>query len=57
MNRTRAVSEDWVVGSLDVSSLYPSLDIETCALVVTFAMYHSEYSFGKLDWQEIGLYL
>ena len=46
-----------MVGSLDVESLYPSLDITRCAKVVSRKLYESDLRFSDLNWMEIGLYL
>ena len=47
----------WAIGSLDVKSLYPSLDIPTCARVVGERLYKSKLEFVGLDWKEIALYI
>ena len=47
----------WTVGSLDVDSLYPSLNIERCAAVVKRRLIESELVFEHLQWKEIVLYL
>ena len=57
VNADRVVDRDWVVGSLDVDALYPSLDIERCARVVCDRLFESDLKFEKLDWKEIALYL
>ena len=46
-----------MVGSLDVKSLYPSLDIVVCGVVVAKALWESDLIFKGLRWQEIALYL
>ena len=46
-----------MVGSLDIDSLYPSLDITRCAKVVSKKLYKSDLKFPDLNWMEIGLYL
>ena len=46
-----------MVGSLDVESLYPSLDITRCAKVVSRKLYESDLKFTDLNWKEIALYL
>ena len=51
------VQKTWVVGSLDVDSLYPSLDIARCARVVRSRLESSELVFEHLKWKEIALYL
>ena len=51
------VSEDWVVGSTDIVSLYPSLDVKRCAKVIRNELYASNLVFRNLMWKEIALYL
>ena len=51
------VREKWVVGSMDITSLYPSLDIKRCAKVVRNELYASKLIFRNLQWKEISLYL
>ena len=41
------VHENWVVGSLDVEALYPSLDIDECAKVIGNVLHDSKTSSGK----------
>ena len=53
----KTVTENCIVGSLDVDALYPSLDIERCARVVGQKLYDSDLTFPLLDWREISLYL
>ena len=53
----RDVKEDWVVGSLDVESLYPSLDIPRCVEVIKRKLEESNLVFENLTWKEISLYL
>ena len=48
VNRNQVVDGEWIVGSLDVNSLYPSLDIDRCARVVSEKLFHSDLKFGKL---------
>ena len=57
VNRHWDVQEDWVVGSLDVDALYPSLDIGLCAEVVCRKLFESDIQFVGLAWREIALYL
>ena len=47
----------WAVGSLDVRSLYPSLDIPVCARIVGEELYKSRLDFVGLDGREIALYI
>ena len=51
------LNDKHVIGSLDIEALYPSLDIEKCASVVSEKLYESEITFANLQWEEIGLYL
>ena len=57
VNREEDVQKTWVVGSLDVDALYPSLDIERCAEVVSRKLFESDITFKGLSWKEIALYL
>ena len=57
VNIGRDADPRWIVGSLDVVSLYPSLDIDVCAVGVALALIVSDIQFDKLRWSEIGLYL
>ena len=56
VNICRDVDRRWVVGSLDVKSLYPSLDI-VCGVVVAKALWESDLAFKGLHWLEVALYL
>ena len=51
------VEPDWIVGSLDVAALYPSLDIPICAKVISDKLFNSELTFLNLNWKEIALYI
>ena len=57
LNQSGKLNENCIVGSLDIDSLYPSLDISRCARVVSQKLYDSDLKFPGLDWREIGLYL
>ena len=57
MNKERTVDSQWVVASLDIVSLYPSIDVKRCAAVVRMCLYESELVFDQLVWKEIALYL
>ena len=57
VNSSQVVSGEWIVGSLDVDSLYPSLDIRHSVRVVREVLFDSDLKFEKLDWKEIALYL
>ena len=49
--------KEWVVGSLDVEALYPSLDVDECAKVVGETLYNSKITVEHLQWKDIALYL
>ena len=51
------VDKDWIVCSLDVEALYPSLDIEECAKVIEQQLIESPFEVTGLNWIEIALYL
>lgn len=57
VNTDRDADDRWVVGSLDVDSLYPSLDVEVCSLVVAKELMESDVVLDNLCWREIALYL
>ena len=57
VNRVRDADPRWVVGSLDVVSLYPSLDIEVCSIMVARALMDSDLVFKGVNWMEVALYL
>ena len=57
VNEEREADERWVVMSLDVESLYPSLDIDVCSFVVAQEMNNSDLVLENLAWREIALYL
>ena len=57
VNSNQVIDKEWIVGSLDVDSLYPSLDIDRCARVVSEKLFRSDLKFEKLVWKEIALYL
>ena len=42
-----------MVGSLDVDSLYPSLDVKQCVNVVKKKLLDSDLVFENLVWKEI----
>ena len=53
----RTVDKNWIVCSLDVEALYPSLDIKECARVIEERMLQSNFEVEGLRWTEISLYL
>ena len=46
-----------MIGSLDVESLYPSLNIDRCVEVIKQKLFLSRMEFSNLQWKEIALYL
>lgn len=57
LNQGGQINQEWVVGSLDVESLYPSLDVKRCARVIRDKLYESNLGFADLQWKEIALYI
>ena len=57
INEAGEADRRWIVGSLDVDSLYPSLDIVVCSVVVAKVMIESDIDIRNLCWKEIALYL
>ena len=51
------MTEELVIGSLDIEALYPSLDIDVCAFLANKRLYESGIEFGDLQWEEMMLYL
>ena len=51
------VNDKWVIGSLDVESLYPSLNIPKCVEVIKKKLISCTMDFENLEWKEIMLYL
>ena len=51
------IKMEYVVGSLDVEALYPSLDVTLCAKVVGNMLYESNIQIDNLTVKEITLYL
>ena len=51
------IDEGWVIISLDVDALYPSLDIKECSIVIEEKLKLSEFEVEGLRWTEIALYL
>ena len=51
------ISKEWVVCSLDVEALYPSLDIQECSRVIEKELFQSDFDIKGLKWTEIALYL
>ena len=51
------VNKNWVVCSLDVDALYPSLDIQECCRVIEEKLCNSNFIIEGLQWTEIALYL
>ena len=53
----KEVNKEWVVCSLDVEALYPSLDIQECSRVIEETLMQTEFKIEGLRWTEIVLYL
>ena len=53
----RVVDEEWMVASLDIDALYPSLDVKKCTEVIVNKLYESDVIFEGLQWMDIVLYL
>ena len=51
------VSKEWIVSSLDVNALYPSLDITECTRVIEEKLLQANFTIKNLRWTEIALYL
>ena len=51
------VDKNWIVCSLDVDALYPSLEIDECAKVIEQQLLGAEFEVKGLKWTEITLYL
>ena len=51
------IDNEWIIGSLDIEALYPSLDIDVCAGIANMVLYNSGIKFNDLKWKEIMLYL
>ena len=49
--------EDTIIGFLDVKALYPSLDIDFTAEIVSKEFYNSGVKIENMDYDELGLYL
>ena len=56
-NGETPVDKNWIVGSLDIEALYPSLDVAICAEIAGNELYASAIQFNNLQWKEIVLYL
>ena len=53
----KTINDKWIVCSLDVEALYPSLDIEECARVIEEQLFQADFEVDGLRWTEIALYL
>ena len=51
------IAKNWIVCSLDVEALYPSLDIKECASVIEQQLIQTDFKIEGLRWTEIALYL
>ena len=56
-NNNDELNNDSVIGSLDVKSLYPSLDMESSIYIVCEKFYQSDICIKNIDYEELGLYL
>ena len=53
----KGVRSTYIVGSMDVEALYPSLDIDFTVEKVGELLYESDVCIKGIDYQELGLYL
>ena len=51
------IDKEWIICSLDVEALYPSLDMKECARVIEEQLNQSDFKIEGLKWTEIALYL
>ena len=56
-NENTLVEENWIVGSLDIEALFPSLDVAVCAEIAGRVLFESTIEFRNLQWKEIMMYL
>ena len=56
-NQNGDIDKDTVVGSMDVKSLYPSLDIEYTIQIVSDEFKQADLQVESADYDEIGLYV
>ena len=52
-----ATDTEYVIGSLDVKALYPSLNIEATASIVAESYYENDYNIEGIAQTDLGLYL
>ena len=57
INNEESIDNSYIVGSIDVEALYPSLDIEFTVDKVCEMLYDSEVRIEGVDYKELGLYL
>ena len=57
VNNKECSGENSVIGSMDVKSLYPSLDIDMVIDIVAEEFYKSELQICNIDYEEVGLYV
>ena len=57
LNDSQTCKEGSIIGSLDVKSLYPSLDIQFAIEVVCAEFFRNETNITGVDLEEVGLYL
>ena len=54
---SKSITNEILVGSADVKALYPSLEIEHTAQIVSEEFYNSEYEAKEINKRELSLYL
>ena len=57
VNRSECCDEDTVIGSMDVKSLYPNLDIGFTIDIVCEEFHNSDIQINGIDYEEVGLYI
>ena len=50
-------SSDYVIGSMDATSLYPSLEADKSAAIIVEEVLNSDVKFANIDTKELGIYL
>ena len=57
LNNELNIDPKWKIISLDIESLYPSLDISKCSEIIANEMYKSNIQIKNIKWKEVMLYL
>ena len=57
VNRSECCDEDTVIGSMDVKSLYPNLDIGFTIDIVCEEFHNNDIQINGIDYEEVGLYI